>query len=166
MKDFSTPDLFDENQQIVKVMSYGLQHYGNKRMFAGQVTTVNCPDDNSYVLKILEQEGLGKVLLINAFASKKFAFLGDQLAELAIKNNWQGIVVNGCVRDVELLRNMPLGILALGQVPASTNKRGLGELDRPVEMLDVVVKPGDWLYADENGVLVSANSLMYSNGSL
>ncbi|MCU4677410.1 putative 4-hydroxy-4-methyl-2-oxoglutarate aldolase [Catenovulum sp. 2E275] len=160
MTQFATPDLFDDNRDTVRVASSGLHHFGGNKKFSGQAVTVNCPLDNSTAVEMLKQNGAGKVLIINGFATKQFAFLGDQMADNAVKNGWQGIIVNACVRDIEILRTMPLGVMALGCVPASTIKKGVGETNISISMLDTVIHPNDWIYADENGVIISTQALL------
>ncbi|SET00713.1 ribonuclease E activity regulator RraA [Thalassotalea agarivorans] len=157
---FSTPDLYDAFQQTVQVAEAGLIHFGCNKPFCGQVVTVECPNDNSLVAQLLKSPGEGKVLVVQAHGSKQFAFLGDNLALAAIKNGWAGVVINGCVRDVEILENLSLGIMALGCMPRKTDKRGLGELGQPAKFLGITISQGDWLYADINGVLISSTSLI------
>ncbi|WP_158969363.1 putative 4-hydroxy-4-methyl-2-oxoglutarate aldolase [Paraglaciecola sp. L3A3] len=153
--EFTTPDIFDEHRDQVEVAESGLFHYGGNSKFYGQAVTVTCPEDNSKAVELLKTSGKGKVLVINGFASKKFAFIGDIMADNAIKNDWQGIVVNGCVRDIEILKEMPLGVMALGCVPRSTFKRGFGDTDQTVDFLSTRIEPNNWLYADVNGLVVS-----------
>lgn len=160
MTQFATPDLFDDNREKLRVTSSGLHHFGGIKKFSGQAITVSCPLDNSAAVEALKQNGQGKVLIINGFASKQFAFLGDQMAENAVKNGWQGIIVNACVRDIEILRDMSIGVMALGCVPASTIKKGIGETNISIAMLDTVIHPNDWIYADENGVVISTEALL------
>ncbi|PCC10239.1 putative 4-hydroxy-4-methyl-2-oxoglutarate aldolase [Pseudoalteromonas sp. JB197] len=159
MNKFTTPDLYDEHRDSVQVADSGLQHFGNKTTFSGQVVTVTCPDDNSFAAEILHQNGVGKVLVINGFASKRFAFIGDIMAERALKNGWEGIVINGCCRDIEILATLNLPIMALGSTPRSTLKRGCGENNQAIAMLSVCIEPNDWLYADVNGLIVSKHKL-------
>ncbi|MDU0355046.1 putative 4-hydroxy-4-methyl-2-oxoglutarate aldolase [Paraglaciecola aquimarina] len=157
--EFTTPDLFDDHRGSVDVAESGLHHYGAKTSFYGQAVTVTCPEDNSKAVEALKTDGTGKILVINGFASKKYAFVGDIMADNAIKNNWQGVVINGCVRDIEILKDMQLGVMALGCVPRSTVKRGVGDTAQNVELLSITVKPNDWLYADVNGLIVSQQPL-------
>lgn len=159
MPNYATPDLFDANRDSVDVADSGLIHYGGKTKFCGLAVTVTCPEDNSKAVEILTQPGAGKILVIDGFASKKYAFLGDQMAETAVKNHWQGIIINACVRDIEILATMPLGVMALGTTPRSTLKRGVGDLNQSVSMLGICIKPNNWLYADVNGLISSPVAL-------
>lgn len=157
--EFTTPDLFDEHRDNVDVAEQGLFHYGGKNKFYGQAVTVTCPEDNSKAVELLKTPGQGKVLIINGFASKKFAFIGDIMADNAIKNQWQAVIVNGCVRDIEILKTMNLGVMALGTTPRSTFKRGFGDTNQAVDFLSLNIQPGDWVYADVNGLIVSKKQL-------
>jgi len=163
MKNFTTPDLFDDFRNDVEVAESGLIHFGGKSKFYGQAVTVTCPEDNSYAAEALMQPGEGKVLVVNGFASKKFAFIGDIMAANAIKNGWEAVVINGCCRDIEILKTMELAVMALGTTPRSTLKRGFGDKDQNVSLLGTVITPNDWLYGDVNGLVISKKPLIYSN---
>ena len=107
----------------------------------------------------MSKDGEQSVLFINGHSSKKVALLGDNLAELAIKNNWGGIIVNGCIRDIQILRHMNLGIYALGSCPKKSNKNGKGQINTTFSVDEVDIKPGYWIYADQNGILISTKQL-------
>jgi regulator of ribonuclease activity A len=160
MKDFTTPDLFDEFRESVDVPESGLYQYGGIKKFSGQAVTVTCPEDNSLAWDILKQPGDGKILVIDGFGSKKYAFIGDIMAANALDNRWAGVVVNGCCRDVEILETMALGVMALGNTPRSTIKRGFGDKGQKVTLLSATINSGDWLYADENGLVISSQPLI------
>lgn len=160
MHDFTTPDLFDEHSSKVQTAESGLFSYGKKTKFFGQAVTVTCPEDNSFAVELLKQPGKGKVLVIDGFASKKHAFIGDIMADNAIKNGWEGVIVNGCCRDIEILKTMNLAVMALGVTPRSTFKRGFGDKDQPVNLLSATILPNDWLYADVNGLVISKEPLI------
>ncbi|TMO71753.1 ribonuclease regulator [Pseudoalteromonas sp. S3785] len=159
MNNFTTPDLFDDHRESVQVADSGLRHFGKKTTFSGQAVTVTCPDDNSFAADILHENGEGKVLVIDGFASKRFAFIGDIMAERALKNGWEGVVINGCCRDIEILATMDLPVMALGSTSRSTLKRGFGDKNQTVTMLSTSINPNDWLYADVNGLIISPNAL-------
>ena len=160
MKDFTTPDLFDDHREQVDVPESGLVQYGGKTKFYGQAVTVTCPEDNSFAVDALKQPGEGKVLVINGFASKKYAFIGDIMASNAINNGWSGVIVNGCCRDIEILATMELGVMALGVTPRSTLKRGFGDKNQSLNILSATIAPNDWLYADSNGLIISKTPLL------
>ena len=153
----ATPDLSDKYPNVPFIL--GFKSYANITTFAGKIVTVECPDDNTLVREVLSEDGEQSVLFINGYRSKKVALLGDNLAELAIKNNWAGIIVNGCIRDIQILRHMNLGIYALGSCPKKSNKNGKGQINATFSVDDVDIKPGYWIYADQNGILISTIQL-------
>lgn len=156
---FSTPDLFDLHRDKIAAVPAGLHHFGNIKRFFGQAVCVTCPNDNSTAVAMLNSNGAGKVLVIDGFADLTHAYLGDNMALAALKNGWCGVVINGCVRDIEILQTLDLPIMALGHTPASTLKRGLGHVNAPVQLLGQNIKNDNWLYADENGLLISPSAL-------
>lgn len=158
MPQWSTPDLCDAHPEV-QVAEPLFRDFGGAPAFSGTIVTLRCPEDNSRVREQVEQAGTGKVLVIEAGGSLRHAMLGDMLAEKAVANGWSGVLVHGCVRDVEVLANLPLGIKALAAVPMKTEKRGLGEVDVPVRFAGVSFVPGQWLYADANGVIVAEHAL-------
>ncbi|WP_337054138.1 ribonuclease E activity regulator RraA [Pseudoxanthomonas sp. USHLN014] len=158
MPQWSTPDLCDAHPEM-QVAEPLFRDFGGAQAFSGTIVTLRCPEDNSRVREQVEQAGTGKVLVIEAGGSLRHAMLGDMLAEKAVANGWSGVLVHGCVRDVEVLANLPLGIKALAAVPMKTEKRGLGEVDVPVRFAGVSFVPGQWLYADANGVIVAEHAL-------
>ncbi|MEC8168813.1 MAG: ribonuclease E activity regulator RraA [Pseudomonadota bacterium] len=153
-KRFSTPDLSDLHPETF-AMDIQFKSFGKKEYFCGQVMTAQCPNDNSKVKEILNRNGSGQVLVVDGLGSTKVALLGDMLAQQAIDNSWEGIIINGCVRDVEILRNLPIGVFAIGSCPIKSNKQDLGVTGQPLEIGGVKVEKGSWIYADETGVLLS-----------
>ena len=153
----STPDISDKFPDLPCLV--GLNSYGAKSVFEGEVVTVVCPNDNSLAKELISQKGNGKILFIDGNASKAVALLGDNLAQQALENNWSGIVVNGMVRDVEILRSIPLAIYARGSCPKKSNKNNAGNINVDVCIDGVDVKPTFWAYGDENGILISPAKL-------
>ena len=153
----STPDISDNFPDLPCLV--GLNSYGAKSVFEGEVVTVVCPNDNSLAKELISQKGNGKILFIDGNASKAVALLGDNLAQQALENNWSGIVVNGMVRDVEILRSIPLAIYARGSCPKKSNKNNAGNINVDVCIDGVDVKPTFWAYGDENGILISPAKL-------
>lgn len=156
----SVPDLCDEYADEVQVVEPIFRDYGNKLSFSGVIETVKCFEDNTLVKKAVERNGQGGVLVVDGGASLRHSLLGDMLAAKALKNGWQGIVINGCVRDVEILSELDLGIKALNAIPLKTEKRGEGQENIAVRFGGVSFKPGDYLYADLNGVIVAKRQLV------
>jgi len=133
--------------------------FGAINFFSGQIVTAICPEDNSKIKKILNEPGNKKVLIVDGQASFKVALLGDLIADSAVKNNWSGVIINGCVRDVEILKNIDLGILAIGAVPRKSEKLERGSLGEDIRIGDIRISDGNWVYADKNGVIISEKEL-------
>ncbi|CAA0105478.1 Putative 4-hydroxy-4-methyl-2-oxoglutarate aldolase [BD1-7 clade bacterium] len=158
--DFTTPDLCDDFPSKIVVASPGFRNYGNIPTFGGEIVTVKCFEDNSCVKQLVTQPGAGKVMVVDAGGSLRRACLGDMLAAEAARNGWHGIIMYGCVRDVDLLATIPLGIQALASHPMKTDKKGVGEVGLAVTFHGVTFLPGDYVYADNNGIVVSPEALV------
>ncbi|MDX1698041.1 MAG: ribonuclease E activity regulator RraA [Thiohalobacterales bacterium] len=155
----SVPDICDDHSGRLQVLDPVFRSYGGRRKFCGKVVTVRCFEDNSLVKSTLSGEGQGQVLVVDGSGSMRCALLGDLLGAMARDNGWSGVLVNGCVRDVEILETIDLGVLALNRHPARSNKRGEGDLNIPVRFHGVNFRHGQFLYADENGVVVAEADL-------
>ncbi len=160
---FSTCDLCDAHEAdtsgAFRVLPNVFKSYGGHAAFYGQAVTLRCPEDNSRVREAVAEPGAGRVLVVDGLGSMRRAFAGGNLAITAAKNGWAGILVNGAVRDVVELRAASLGIKALGLCPVRTDKQGLGTRDVAVQIQGVWLRPGDWVYADADGVVVSTKNL-------
>lgn len=161
--DFKTPDLCDEFESKIGhslfVVAPMFQAYGGKTRFSGQIVTLKIFEDNSLVRTAFAENGEGKVLVIDGGGSLRCALVGDQLAILAQKNGWEGVVVYGCIRDSADINAIDLGVRALNTHPQKSIKKNVGDRDIPVTFGGVTFRPGDWIYVDEDGVLVSQNPL-------
>ncbi len=157
-----TPDICDKFENQVTLVNLPLQNFGQKSAFWGEIVTVRCYHDNSKVRELLSQNGKGKVLVIDGNGSCHKALLGDQLAIMALENQWEGIIINGAVRDVAALAMMDIGVKALGACPFKTEKRGAGEVNVTLTMNNQMVQPGDYIYSDWNGILTSLTLLDWS----
>ena len=159
----STPDLCDQYEASaevdLQVVAPLLSHYGGKQAFYGAISTVKCFEDNSLVAQQVKSPGLGRVLVVDGQASMRCSLLGDQLAAAALENGWAGIVINGCLRDVEIIAPMPIGVMAIASIPRKTVKAGKGSLDIPVSFAGTEFSPGYYLYVDQTGILVSNKNL-------
>ncbi|MCG7587728.1 putative 4-hydroxy-4-methyl-2-oxoglutarate aldolase [Photobacterium sp. OFAV2-7] len=153
------PDLCDRFGQDVRWLPLTMHDYGGRKVFYGEVVTLRCFEDNSLVRDIVSEDGTGKVLFIDGHGSCRLALLGDQLALLAQKNHWEGIVVNGAARDVGTLATMDIGVKALATCPLKTEKRQTGDRNVTLTVAHTMVYPGDMLYADLNGILLSQKPL-------
>ncbi len=159
MTQYVTPDLCDEYPDLVTVVEPMFSNYGLRESFGGEIVTVKCHEDNSKVKELVDTDGKGKVMVVDGGGSMRNALLGDMLAEKASKNGWEGIIIYGCIRDVDVIMETDLGVQALGTVPLKTDKSGLGDVNVPVKFGGVVFTPGEFVYADNNGVIVSPQKL-------
>ncbi|CAG0972317.1 3-hexulose-6-phosphate synthase [Rhodocyclaceae bacterium] len=157
--EYLTTDLSDANEGKTRAVAPMFRSYGGRPAFHGPVATLKLFEDNGLVRKTLEQPGNERVLVIDGGGSLRCALIGDQLAALAVKNGWNGIVVYGCIRDSRAIGAMDIGVLALATHPQKTVKKNQGEADIPVTFGGVTFNAGEWLYADEDGVIVSATAL-------
>lgn len=158
--DIRTADLCDQFSDELDICEPLFGDFGGQVQFGGQIATIKCFEDNSLVRELTAEAGNGRVLVIDAGGSMRRAVVGDMLAQKAVDNGWAGIVVYGCVRDSAALADMPIGVKALGTHPLKTDKRGEGQRDIPVRFGGVAFRPGDWLYADEDGVIVARRPLL------
>lgn len=161
--DFSTCDLCDahekDNPPSFQALPPVFHDFGVAVRFGGPVSTVRCFEDNSRVKEAVESPGEGRVLVVDGGGSLRRALVGGNLAAAAKKNGWAGIVVDGAVRDLLELKQSGIGVKALALMPHRSTKRNEGERDVPVVIQGVPVRPGFWLYADEDGIVVSPRPL-------
>ncbi|HMV14831.1 MAG: ribonuclease E activity regulator RraA [Chitinophagales bacterium] len=158
---FSTADLYDANEGKVHVAMSIFQNYGLKKQFHGQIYTIKCFEDNTPVGETLRNEnGKGKVLVIDGGASLRCALVGDLIAAAAIKNEWEGIIVNGCIRDSAVINTMQIGIKALNTNPTKSVKKYPGLKNIIVDFAHVIFHPNQFIYCDEDGILISKNALL------
>ena len=161
---FSTCDLCDDHKNDsdghFRVLPPVFRDFGKRLKFAGPVSTVKCFEDNTLVKAAVDSPGLGRVLVVDGGASLRRALVGGNLGKAAARNGWAGVVVDGCVRDSAELAECDVGIRALALMPLPTEKRQEGQSDVAVQVQGVWVRPGDWLYADEDGIVVSSTPLI------
>ncbi|MCB1938654.1 MAG: ribonuclease E activity regulator RraA [Rhodocyclaceae bacterium] len=156
---FQTADLCDKHDAVVRIVQPMFRSLGGKPAFSGRITTLKVFEDNTLVRATLETAGNGRVLVVDGGGSMRCALVGDQLGVLAVNNGWAGIVVYGCIRDSKAIGAMDVGVFALGTHPRKSVKKGVGDTDIVVTFGGVSFIPGEYLYADEDGVLVSTNAL-------
>lgn len=161
--DFSTCDFCDAHKadsgDAFRVLPPVYRHFGGRRRFAGPVRTVRCLDDNTSVKALLEGPGQGGVLVVDGGGSLRRALVGGNIAAAAAANGWAGVLVHGAVRDVAELAAAEIGLLALATIPMPTERRVAGQVDVPLQLHGLWIRPGDWLYADEDGTIVSDRAL-------
>ncbi len=155
---YVTPDLCDAYPEVA-VVEPMFANFGGRDSFGGQIVTVKCFEDNSVVKAQVDQPGKGKVMVVDGGGSMRRAMLGDMLAAKAAENGWEGIIIYGCVRDVDVLAEIDLGVQALGSHPMKTEKRDIGDLNVEVSFGGVTFRPGDYVYADNNGIIVASHEL-------
>jgi len=155
---FATCDLCDayknDSSGEFRVLPPVFKNFGGLRKFSGPVVTVKCFEDNSLVKAAVDSPGEGRVLVVDGGASLRRALLGGNLGAAAAKNGWAGVVIDGCVRDVVELAGLEIGVRALAAMPLPTEKRNEGQRDVAVQVQGIWIYPGDWLYADDDGVVV------------
>jgi regulator of ribonuclease activity A len=162
--NFSTCDICDAHEarlltNDLRVLPPVFHSYGARQHFSGSVVTLKAYEDNSLIKSTLDTAGAGRVLVIDGGGSVARAVVGGNIATAAARNGWAGVLVWGAVRDAAELAAAETGVLALGLCPARSTKRQQGVLDVPVQIAGVTVNPGDCLYADEDGVLISSIAL-------
>ena len=157
--DFKTADLYDQHGETLRVCEPIFGDYGGLVRFTGPVATVKCFEDNTHVKAALAEPGEGRVLVVDAGGSMRCAMLGDVVAQSAVDNGWVGVLMYGCIRDSREIADMDLGVKALGTNPRKSQRRGEGQRDIPVAFAGVTFRPGDWVYCDEDGVVVADGPL-------
>ena len=155
----TTCDISDKLHPDVQYLDPVYKIYGAKTSFSGHIVTVKCYEDNSLVEEALKDNGKESVLVIDAGGSLNCAMLGDKRAADAINNEWEGIIVHGLVRDSVAINGMEIGIRALGVYPLKSIKNGVGDSNLIVNFSGVTFTPGEYLYADEDGVIVVKEKL-------
>ena len=155
----STCNISDQLHPHVQYLDPIFKSYGSKTAFSGRIVTIKCFEDNSLVEEALKMNGKGCVLVVDAGESLRCAMLGDKRASDAIKNKWEGIVVNGSIRDSVMINSMTIGIRALGVCPRKSIKKGNGKRNLTVDFSNVKFIPNHYLYADEDGVIVIENKV-------
>jgi len=153
------PELCDRYEDDVRILEPMFGNFGGRERFSGKIVTIKAFEDNSLVREQVALPGEGRVLVVDGGGSMRRAMLGDMLAEKAVKNGWSGIVIYGCIRDVNAIGDLDLGVQALGCHPLKTEKKGAGQLNVALRFGGVDFIPGEYLYADNNGLLVSEKEL-------
>ena len=160
--DWKTADLYDAHEQEVQVCEPLFRSYGGQAKFCGPIATVLVFEDNVLVKEAIETVPSGSVIVVDGGGSTRCALLGDMLAEKAAARGIAGFIINGCVRDAAELSKMPLGVFAIGSNPRKSIKQGKGQRDITLGFGGVFWQPGHWVYADEDGVIVSPRPLHQS----
>ncbi len=162
MADFTTADLYDAFEEEVRVAAPIFRDFGGHTSFFGPIATVKVFEDNVLVRRALEAPGLGRVLVVDGGGSLRSALVGDRVAALAHDSGWAGLVVWGCIRDSRAIAELSVGVKALATHPRRSPKHGAGQVDIPVTFADVTFVPGEYVYADQDGLLVASRALLHS----
>lgn len=157
--DIITPDLSDAHEDATRPCETQFRQYGARKRFAGAIRTVRCRGDNLLIRQMLETPSAGEVLIVDGGGSLAAALVGDMLAEKGRKSGWSGVVIFGAVRDTPVLAGMDFGVKALGTNPRRGTKLGAGATDVPVTFGGVTFTPGQWVYSDDDGILVAPQAL-------
>lgn len=157
---FVTCDLCDDHADVVRVCEPMFSNFGGISAFGGAMVTVKCFEDNSRVKELLATPGNGRVLVVDGGGSLRCALLGDLIADSAVSNGWAGVIVYGCIRDVDAIAELDLGVQALASIPLKSVRKGVGEVDVPVTFGGITFRPGEYVYADNNGVITAPHALI------
>tara|TARA_R110001583_G_scaffold6618_2_gene33533 strand:- start:6158 stop:6661 length:504 start_codon:yes stop_codon:yes gene_type:complete len=157
--DYNTSLLCDIYADTIDVVEPLLTNFGGRSSFAGEVVTIKCFESVGLIYKMLEENGIGKVLLIDGGGSLRRALVNANIAELAVENGWEGLVVNGCIREVDALEELDIGIQAITAIPVGAEDNEVGEVNVPVNFAGVSFLPEDILYADSTGIIISPEPL-------
>ena len=159
MSDFKTSDLYDEHLEDLQVAAPIFKDFGGKTRFCGEIVTLKAFEDNTFLKQSFESDGKGKVLVVDSGGSLRAAMMGDVMAALGASNGWEGVIINGCIRDSADVARVDIGAKALATIPRKTVKRNQGTLNIPVNFAEVPFNPGEYVYADEDGIVLSKTRL-------
>lgn len=154
-----TSELCDIYLDQVDVVEPIFSSFGGLSEFHGKITTVKCFENNGLIAEILEEDGEGRVLLVDGGGAVRRALIDAELAQLAVDNHWEGIIVYGAVRQIQQLENLDIGIHALAPIPVGADSKNEGEMDIPVNFGGVTFFPEDYIYADLTGIILSQEPL-------
>ncbi|TLU64287.1 ribonuclease E activity regulator RraA [Thalassotalea litorea] len=157
--EYNTSELCNLYTDLVDVLEPMLSNYGGRSSFGGQVVTIKCFESNGLIAQIVENDGTGKVLVIDGGGSSRKALIDAYIAEAAAKSNWEGIICFGSVRDVDALEEIDIGIQAMISIPVGAVDSEDGEADVPVNFAGVTILPEDHIYADNTGIVLSPDPL-------
>lgn len=156
---YNTSELCDIYLDQVDVLEPIMSNFGGRTSFGGSITTIKCHESKGLILDTLDEPGEGKVLLIDGGGSKRRALIDIEIAQLAFDQGWEGIVIYGCVRDVDALQHLSLGIQAIAAYPVLADDTTIGDLNIPVNFGGVTFLPNDFIYADSTGLILSPDPL-------
>jgi regulator of ribonuclease activity A len=154
MMESRTTDLADQYGSAAQHCIVQFRHFGRRRYFAGKIETIRTREDAGLIIECRKGPAFARVLVVDREGSLCFALFGDKLSNLAVENSWNGLVVDGAIRDTAAINDLPIGIHALGTIPARGSKSGAGELKVPVSFGNVTFMSGHFIYCDDDGIIV------------
>ncbi len=157
---FVTCDLCDDHPDDVRVCEPMFASFGGRETFCGEIVTVKCHEDNSRVKELLATPGKGKVLMVDGGGSLRCALMGDLIGASAVQNGWEGVIIYGCVRDVDALAELDIGVHAVAAIPLKSVRKGVGETGLDITFGGITFVQGQYVYADNNGVITSPKKLV------
>ncbi|MBR9727538.1 ribonuclease E activity regulator RraA [Shewanella intestini] len=157
--EYNTSELCDMYIDVVDVVEPMFSNYGGCSSFGGAISTIKCFEDNGLIADAVQEDGEGKVLLIDGGGSLRRALIDARIVEQAVNNHWEGIIVYGTVRDVDALEEFDIGIQAMASIPVGADQHSVGEVEIPVNFGGVTFLPGDHVYADNTGIILSPEPL-------
>ena len=157
---FVTCDLCDDHPDDVRVCEPMFASFGGRETFGGEIVTVKCHEDNSRVKELLATPGKGKVLMVDGGGSLRCALMGDLIGASAVQNGWEGVIIYGCVRDVDALAELDIGVHAVAAIPLKSVRKGVGETGIDITFGGITFVQGQYVYADNNGVITSPKKLV------
>ncbi len=162
MISFSTADICDEYNDI-QIAQPIFRIYGENRKFFGKIRTVSVRDDNSYIKNLVNEKVSGDVMVVDGKASTKCALLGDNLARIACDNGWSGFIINGCIRDSEIINKIAIGVKAINTTPIKSVKNNIGEYSKDINFADVIFKEGEYVFSDPDGIVILKDMILDDN---
>ncbi|NWF35651.1 ribonuclease E activity regulator RraA [Mariprofundus sp. KV] len=157
---FKTTDLYDVHLENLQVAAPIFRDFGGKQRFYGQIVTLKAFEDNTFLKAAFEADGRGKVLVVDSAGSMRCAMMGDVMAALGASHGWEGVVINGCIRDSADVAGVNIGVKALATTPRKTVKRDQGVMHVPLGFADVLFVDGEYIYADEDGIVISRDAIL------
>ena len=157
--EYNTSELCDIYTDLIDVLEHVFSNYGGRSSFGGKVVTIKCFENNGLIAEVVDTDGTGKVLVIDGGGSTRRALIDINIAEQAAKNNWEGIICFGSVRDVDALEDIDIGIQGLLSIPVGASTSNIGESDLAINFAGVTFLPDDHIYADNTGVILSPEPL-------
>ncbi|MEE2658691.1 MAG: ribonuclease E activity regulator RraA [Candidatus Latescibacterota bacterium] len=159
-QDFKTADLSDEHKDVVSIAEPLFHNYGGRACFGGAIVALKVFEDNSLVRELVQEDGRGRVIIVDGGGSLRYSLVGDLVAQSAADHDWAGMLIYGAVRDSRDLADIPVGVQALGTIPRRSIRRNEGQRGLPVTFGGVTFSPGEFVYADEDGVIVAPHNLL------